>query len=96
MIIIYLEYLIYYINNKLVSSSYGYATGQTANSIDFNLSGSWHISNKEYHNIQHTASRPSNNAINGVFSHYNMFGLSDFTIEGQYTLDTINALDSQY
>ena len=40
-----------YINNELVSSSYGYAVGKTANSIKFHLSGSWHISDKEYHKI---------------------------------------------
>ena len=52
-----------YINDKLVSSSYGYATGKTNNSISFNLSGSWHISNKDYTNMYNTITRTDNNTI---------------------------------
>lgn len=77
-----------YIDDRLVSSSYGYATGKTSNSISFNLSGSWHISNKEYHNIYNTISRPSNDTMDNVFKHYNMFGLNDLTLDEKYTMNS--------
>ena len=76
-----------YINNKLVSSFYGYATEKTSNSISFNLSGSWHVSNKHYHNIYKTISKPSKDTVDVVFKHYNMFGINDLTIDEKYKLN---------
>jgi hypothetical protein len=46
-----------YINDKIVSSSYGYATGKTKNSILFHLTGSWHVDNRDFHKITWTARR---------------------------------------
>jgi hypothetical protein len=76
-----------YINNKLVSSSYGYATGKTDNSLSFNLSGSWHISNKDYHNIYNTITRTDTDTINTKFIHISTLGFHDMVMDEKYTMN---------
>ena len=75
-----------YINDKLVSSSYGYATGKTDNSISFNLSGSWHISNKDYTNMYNTITRTDNNTIDTKFTHLSFIGLNEMVMDEKYTM----------
>ena len=75
-----------YINDKLVSSSYGYATGKTENSISFNLSGSWHISNKDYTNMYNTITRTNNNTIDTNFTHLSFIGLNEMVMDEKYTM----------
>jgi len=75
-----------YINDKLVSSSYGYATGKTNNSISFNLSGSWHISNKDYTNMYNTITRTDNNTIDTKFTHLSFIGLNEMVMDEKYTM----------
>lgn len=76
-----------YINNELVSSSYGYAVGKTANSIKFHLSGSWHISDKDYHKIDNVMTRLDSKHINNVFIHPTLLGFNDFVMDEQYTME---------
>ena len=75
-----------YIDDKLVSSSYGYASGQTENSIIFHLSGSWHIDDREFHKITSTLTRNSVNSLTHIVEHPNLFGFSTFTMKEKYTL----------
>ena len=75
-----------YINDKLVSSSYGYATGKTDNSLSFNLSGSWHISNKDYTSMYNTITRTDNNTINTIFTHLSFIGLNELVMDEKYTM----------
>lgn len=74
-----------YIDNKLVSSSYGYATGKTKNSISFNLSGSWHISKTDYTNIYNTITR-SDDTIDANFTHLSFIGLNKLVMDEKYTM----------
>ena len=75
-----------YINDKLVSSSYGYANGKTNNSISFNLSGSWHISNKDYTNIYNTITRTDDKTIDTKFTHLSFIGLNEMIMDEKYTM----------
>ena len=75
-----------YINDKLVSSSYGYANGKTDNSISFNMAGSWHISNKDYTNLHNTITRTDKKTIDNKFTHLSFIGLNDLTIDEKYTM----------
>ena len=75
-----------YIDDKLVSSSYGYATGQTENSIIFHLSGSWYIDNRDFHKITSTITRNSANSMSHTVEHPNLFGFNSFTMKEKYTL----------
>lgn len=74
-----------YINDKIVSSSYGYATGKTKNSILFHLTGSWHVDNRDFHKITWTARRTNTNTLQSIFTHPHHFGLNAFTIHENYT-----------
>jgi hypothetical protein len=76
-----------YINDKIVSSTYGYAIGKTDNSIKFHLSGSWHISNKDYHKIDNVMTRQDSKHINNVFIHPTLLGFNDFVMDEQYTME---------
>jgi len=52
-----------YIGNELVSSTYGYATKVDETSILFDLSGSWHISKKDYEKIYFKLERKDNKLV---------------------------------
>jgi len=75
-----------YINDKLVSSSYGYANGKTHDSISFNLSGSWHISNKDYTNMYNTITRTDDKTIDTKFTHLSFIGLNEMVMDEKYTM----------
>jgi len=75
------------INDTIVSSVYGYATGKTENSIKFHLSGSWHISEVDYHTMENVMIRTNPNQINNVYTHPGLFGFNHFTMDEQYTMD---------
>tara|TARA_R110002012_G_scaffold195779_1_gene364000 strand:- start:21 stop:617 length:597 start_codon:yes stop_codon:yes gene_type:complete len=75
-----------YINDKLVSSSYGYATGKTDNSISFNLAGSWHISNTDYTNLYNSITRTDKKTIDTKFTHLSFIGLNDLIMDEKYTM----------
>lgn len=75
-----------YINDKLVSSSYGYANGKTNNSISFNLSGSWHISNKDYNKMDNTITRIDDKTIDTKFTHLSFIGLNEMIMDEKYTM----------
>jgi hypothetical protein len=76
-----------YINNEIVSSSYGYAIGKTANSIKFHLSGSWHVSDKDYHKIDNIMTRPDTTHLNNVYINPTLLGFTDFVMDEQYTME---------
>ena len=76
-----------YIDNKLVSSSYGYATGKSDNSISFNLSGSWHISNNDYHNIYNTITRTDSETIDTNFTHISLLGFQELVMNEKYSMN---------
>lgn len=76
-----------YINDKVVSSSYGYAVGKTENSIKFHLTGSWHISDKDYHKIDNVMTRVDSNHLTNVFIHPTLLGFNDFVMDEQYTME---------
>jgi hypothetical protein len=79
-----------HINGNMVSSSYGYASGKTANSISFNLSGSWHISNKDYTNIYNTITRTDKETIDTNFTHMSFIGLNEMGMDEKYTMISNN------
>ena len=56
-----------YINNNLVSSSYGYAIAEESNSLTFQLTGSWHISGDDFTNILSTMTLLDENKIHVTF-----------------------------
>lgn len=76
-----------YINNQLVGSTYGYAVGKTANSIKFSLSGSRHMSSKDYHKIDNVMTRLDSKHLNNVFIHPTLLGFNDFVMDEQYTME---------
>lgn len=75
-----------YIDDKLVSSSYGYATGKTNNSIAFKLSGSWHISGNDYTNIYNTITRTDDETIDTQFTQFSFLGLNELVMDEKYTM----------
>tara|TARA_B110000503_G_C7063893_1_gene377881 strand:- start:409 stop:1029 length:621 start_codon:yes stop_codon:yes gene_type:complete len=79
-----------YIDDKLVSSSYGYATGKTNNSIAFKLSGSWHISGNDYTNIYNTITRTDDETIDTNFTHLSFLGLNELVMDEKYTMVSNN------
>jgi len=75
-----------YINDNLVSSSYGYASVKTNNSISFKLSGSWHISGNDYTNIYNTITRTDNETIDTQFTQFSMLGFNKLVMDEKYTM----------
>lgn len=75
-----------YINDKLVSSSYGYANAKTNNSISFHLAGSWHISNTDYTKLYNSITRTDEKTIDTKFTHLSFIGLNDFVMDEKYTM----------
>lgn len=78
-----------YIDNQLVSSSYGYATGKTENSIIFHLSGSWHISHEDYHKIENVITRTDSKTIHNSLVHPRLFGFNNLVMDEKYTMDSL-------
>lgn len=77
-----------YIDNQLVSSSYGYATSKTDNSIMFHLSGSWHISSEDYHKIENLITRTDSKTIHNSLIHPRLFGFNNLVMDETYTMDS--------
>lgn len=79
-----------HINGNMVSSSYGYANGKTHNSISFNLSGSWHVSNNDYTNMYNTITRTDERTIDTNFTHLSIIGLNEMVMDEKYTMVSNN------
>ena len=79
-----------YINDKIVSSTYGYAIGKTDNSIRFHMSGSWHISASDYHKIDDVMTRVDSKHLTNVFVHPGLFGVNNLKFNEQYTMIDTN------
>ena len=73
-----------YIDGQVVSTSYGYATAKTDNSIDFTIDCAWHVINKEYNNASKNLVRDGN-VLYGDFLHPSFFGGYSLTFKEKYT-----------
>jgi hypothetical protein len=72
-----------YINGNIVSSSYGFATDKSPNSISFELSGSWHINDTDYHIINHKIIKNNNHNHQLIVEFYHP---GDMKFDEFYTL----------
>jgi len=73
-----------YIDGKVASTSYGYATSKTSDSIDFTIEAAWHVIDNEYDNAKKELKRKGN-VLYGHFSHPTFFGGSSLTFNEKYT-----------
>lgn len=74
----------FYIDGKVVSTSYGYATSKTNDSIDFTIDAAWHVIDAEYSNAKKDLKRKGN-VLYGYFTHPSFFGGSSLTFNEKYT-----------
>jgi hypothetical protein len=73
-----------YIDGKVVSTSYGYATSKTSDSIDFTIDAAWHVIDDEHDNANKNVKRVDN-VLYGYFTHPTFFGGSSLTFNEKYT-----------
>jgi hypothetical protein len=74
-----------YIDGQIVSTSYGYATAKTDNSIDFTVDSAWHVIDDEYTNAKKDLRREGD-VLYGDFTHPTFFGGSALTFMEKYTM----------
>ena len=74
-----------YIDGKVVSTSYGYATAKTDNSIDFTIVAAWHVIDEEYINAKKDLRRDGD-VLYGDFTHPTFFRGSALTFTEKYTM----------
>ena len=70
-----------YINNKIVSSSHGFAIAKSNNSIEFKLTGSWHNSSHDFHKINLKIKRENNKILAEFVNKKNLINHSVFKHE---------------
>jgi hypothetical protein len=74
-----------YIDGQVVSTSHGYATAKTENSIDFTVNSAWHVIDAEYTNAKKDLKR-EDDVLYGDFTHPHFFGGSELTFTEKYTV----------
>jgi len=74
-----------YINNKVVSSQYGYANGFTDNSISFLISSTWYIDQTKYDDAIKTLQRDGDKLSCTIY-HKDRLGFKGLGIEEEYRI----------
>ena len=72
-----------FVDGQVVSTSYGYATAKTDNSIDFHINCAWHIIDAEYNNVSKDLKRVGD-VLYGTFTHPGFFGGDTLTFHEKY------------
>lgn len=72
-----------YINDRIVSSQYGFATHQSNNSLSFTMDSSWHIDEKEHKNASKVLTRDGNK-LHIKMVHPSYWGMSGLTLNESY------------
>jgi len=72
-----------FVDGQVVSTSYGYATAKTDNSIDFHINCAWHIIDEEYNNVSKDLKRVGD-VLYGTFTHPGFFGGDALTFHEKY------------